>query len=243
MRLTAMEAVTQARAWQAERTNCQEVAKVEAAYNEAIKRTLEKTKALEKHVKTVTMRRSCWRPRRLTSFKHSWNVSRNRSGILTVSLHNNVPAPHSKTHRAAGGNSCRDFSFQQLSFLRASGVRLSQTIRICRPWNKFCQAVTLHLLYVLTGGDMQKRWTCNKRTQNTQEAEFRELYEDMASDGWLIDECLSCGFVGSRRRNLRIPCRDIDEHLQRFLHLVSSCLQGERLEEYLIVEENWACGD
>ena len=34
---------------------CQETAEAEAAFNDAIKDTLEKTEALEKHVKTVTM--------------------------------------------------------------------------------------------------------------------------------------------------------------------------------------------
>ena len=56
-----MEAVNQARAWQDEakrlyEQRCQEVVKAEAAHNEAIKRTLDMTEALEKRVKTVTMR-------------------------------------------------------------------------------------------------------------------------------------------------------------------------------------------
>ena len=57
----AMEAPTRAREWQEEATRlkdqkCQEAADVEAVYNETVQRTLEKTEALDKHVKTVTMR-------------------------------------------------------------------------------------------------------------------------------------------------------------------------------------------
>ena len=57
----AIEAATRAREWQEEtkrlyEQKCQEAAGAEAVYNEAIHRTLEKTEALEKHVKTVTMR-------------------------------------------------------------------------------------------------------------------------------------------------------------------------------------------
>ena len=49
------------RAWQDEarrlyEQRCQDVMKAEAAHNEAIKRTLDMTEALEKRVKTVTMR-------------------------------------------------------------------------------------------------------------------------------------------------------------------------------------------
>ena len=57
----AMEAVIMAREWQADakRANDQkfvEATKAEENYHDAIRRTLEKTEALEKHVKTVTMR-------------------------------------------------------------------------------------------------------------------------------------------------------------------------------------------
>ena len=52
---------TQARDWQEEAKRLYELQSADAAeavetYNDAIKRTLEKTDALEKHVKTVTMR-------------------------------------------------------------------------------------------------------------------------------------------------------------------------------------------
>ena len=58
---TAMEEVIKAREWQAEakRAYDQKFAEAELAeevYHNAIRRTLEKTEALEKHVKTVTMR-------------------------------------------------------------------------------------------------------------------------------------------------------------------------------------------
>ena len=57
----AMEAITQARDWQeeAKRLYDQQIAEAveaEEVHNDAIKRTLEKTDALEKHVKTVTLR-------------------------------------------------------------------------------------------------------------------------------------------------------------------------------------------
>ena len=57
----AMEAVITAREWQAEARRVYDQKSVEAAeaeetYREAIRRTLEKTEALEKNVKTVTMR-------------------------------------------------------------------------------------------------------------------------------------------------------------------------------------------
>ena len=57
----AMEAVVTAREWQAEAKRAydqkfEEVAEAEETYHNAIKRTLEKTEALERHVKTVTMR-------------------------------------------------------------------------------------------------------------------------------------------------------------------------------------------
>ena len=56
-----MEAVTSAREWQAEAKRAYdlkfaEAAEAEETYHNAIKRTLEKTEALERHVKTVTMR-------------------------------------------------------------------------------------------------------------------------------------------------------------------------------------------
>ena len=56
-----MEAVILAREWQAEANRVYdqkfaEAAEAEETYHEAIRRTLEKTEALEKHVKTVTMR-------------------------------------------------------------------------------------------------------------------------------------------------------------------------------------------
>ena len=51
----AMEPATQAREWQEEQKS-EEAAEAETVFNEAIKGTLEKTEALEKHVKTVTMR-------------------------------------------------------------------------------------------------------------------------------------------------------------------------------------------
>ena len=56
-----MEADSLARALQDEakrlyKQKCQDVMKAEAAHNEAIKRTLEMTEALEKRLKTVTMR-------------------------------------------------------------------------------------------------------------------------------------------------------------------------------------------
>ena len=55
-----MQAVTVARGWQEEAKRAYdrkfaEVAEAEEAHHDAIKRTLEKTDALEKHVKTVTM--------------------------------------------------------------------------------------------------------------------------------------------------------------------------------------------
>ena len=57
----AMEAVNQARDWQEEAKRLYdqkiaEAADTEEIYQDASKRTLEKTEALEKHVKTVTMR-------------------------------------------------------------------------------------------------------------------------------------------------------------------------------------------
>ena len=57
----AMEAVIMAREWQAEAKRAYdqkfaEAAVAEETYHDAIRRTLEKTEALEKHVKTVTMR-------------------------------------------------------------------------------------------------------------------------------------------------------------------------------------------
>ena len=51
----AMEPATQAREWQ-EELKSEEAAEAETVHNEAIKGTLEKTEAFEKHVKTVTMR-------------------------------------------------------------------------------------------------------------------------------------------------------------------------------------------
>ena len=56
-----MEAVAQARAWQEEAKRqydrkLKDAAEAETRNNEAIKRTLQKTDALEKHVKMVTMR-------------------------------------------------------------------------------------------------------------------------------------------------------------------------------------------
>ena len=57
----AMEAVIMARAWQDEATRpydlkFAEATEAEETYHNAIKRTLEKTETLEKHVKTVTLR-------------------------------------------------------------------------------------------------------------------------------------------------------------------------------------------
>ena len=57
----AMEAVIMAREWQAEAKRVYdqkfvEATEAEETYHNAIKRTLEKTVALERHVKTVTMR-------------------------------------------------------------------------------------------------------------------------------------------------------------------------------------------
>ena len=56
----ATDAATQAREWQEEAKRlygqkCQKATEAEAENNEAIKGTLEKTEALEKRVKTVTM--------------------------------------------------------------------------------------------------------------------------------------------------------------------------------------------
>ena len=57
----AMEAVIMAPEWQAEAKRAYdqkfaEAAEAEETYHDAIRRTLEKTEALEKHVKTVTTR-------------------------------------------------------------------------------------------------------------------------------------------------------------------------------------------
>ena len=51
----AMDPATQAREWQEEQKS-EEAAEAETVFNDVIKGTLEKTEALEKHVKTVTMR-------------------------------------------------------------------------------------------------------------------------------------------------------------------------------------------
>ena len=58
---SAMEAATKARERQEEakrlfEQRCKGAAEAEMAHNEAIKRTLEETEALERHVKSVTMR-------------------------------------------------------------------------------------------------------------------------------------------------------------------------------------------
>ena len=57
----AMEAITEARDWQEEAKRLYdqqiaEAAEAEEIYNDSVKRTPEKTEALEKHVKTMTMR-------------------------------------------------------------------------------------------------------------------------------------------------------------------------------------------
>ena len=57
----AMEAVIMAREWQAEAKRAYdqkfvEATEAEETYHDVIRRTLEKTEVLEKHVKTVTMR-------------------------------------------------------------------------------------------------------------------------------------------------------------------------------------------
>ena len=57
----AMEAVIMAREWQAEAERAYdqkfvEATEAEVTYHDAIRRTLEKTEALERHVMTVTMR-------------------------------------------------------------------------------------------------------------------------------------------------------------------------------------------
>ena len=58
------------------------------------------------------------------------------------------------------------------------------------PMEQILEALTLHLPYFLTGGDKRKWWTLNRSTwsehvdrEDAQEAEFRELYADMTSDG------------------------------------------------------------
>ena len=66
------------------------------------------------------------------------------------------------------------------------------------------EVLTLYLPYLLTRGDMQNWWQLNNYTwnehvgrENAQEAEFRELYADMAHDGWFSGWCSSRSFVSS----------------------------------------------
>ena len=71
-----------------------EAADAEETYNDAIKRTLEKTEALEKHVKTVTMRQTPWRPPKRTSSRHSLCAKRKQCGTSMCSMANCAsPAP------------------------------------------------------------------------------------------------------------------------------------------------------
>ena len=85
-----MEAATEAREQQEEarrvyEQKCQEATEAEPMFNGAIKDTLEKNKALEKHVMTVTMRaescgRSPWRPQRQTSSRRSSTARKKHRG-------------------------------------------------------------------------------------------------------------------------------------------------------------------
>ena len=59
---------------------------------------------------------------------------------------------------------------------------------------RILEALTLHLPYLFTGGDMAKWWALNRYTwsehtdwEDAQEAEFRELYADMVNDGWFSE--------------------------------------------------------
>ena len=56
------------------------------------------------------------------------------------------------------------------------------------------EALTLHIPLLLAGGDMAKWWRLNRYTwseyvdrREAQEVEFRELFADMANDGWFSD--------------------------------------------------------
>ena len=61
-------------------------------------------------------------------------------------------------------------------------------------WSKILKALTPHLLYLITGGELAKWWGLHRYTWNeyvvrreAQEEEFREMYADMANDGWFSD--------------------------------------------------------
>ena len=56
------------------------------------------------------------------------------------------------------------------------------------------EALTFYLPLLLTGGDMAKWWELNRYTwseyvdrRDAQEAEVRELFDDMTNDGWFSD--------------------------------------------------------
>ena len=56
------------------------------------------------------------------------------------------------------------------------------------------EILTFFLPHLLTGVDMAKCWALNRYTwgeyvdrEEAQEAEFRELYADLANDGWFSD--------------------------------------------------------
>ena len=56
------------------------------------------------------------------------------------------------------------------------------------------EALTFYLSLFLTGGDMAKWWGLNRYRwsehvdwEDAQEAEFRELFDDMTNDGWFSD--------------------------------------------------------
>ena len=107
----AMEAVAQAREQQKEarrvcEQKCQDAAEAETIFNGAINDTLEKNKALEKHVRTVTMRAESLATREADFFKtvldRQEEAQRHFNELSAQRSHqnNNIPSHAVKSRRA-----------------------------------------------------------------------------------------------------------------------------------------------
>ena len=100
----AMEAVIEARGWQVEAKRVYdqkfaEAAEAEDTYHASIRRTLERTEALEKHVKTVTMRADTLVTTEADFFQTLSTAMRRPSGNSTPSMANCAsPVPLNGDH-------------------------------------------------------------------------------------------------------------------------------------------------
>ena len=203
-----MEAVATAREWQAEAKRAYdqkfaEAVEAEETYHNAIKRTLEKTEALERHVKTVTMRADSFAFNEADFFQTLINSQKETIrgtqhpiwSTVSASLHPMVTwfclllrlVPPQRESRGVFP-SARDFS--RTSFSQTSSL-----------------AQVLHVAHSVPMSDFADLMVPRR-------AHAAELYHDERALAWAL--LIESGHIPLRTR-IGTCCRDLHRHLRRRL--------------------------